>query len=217
MNCKQTVVLVHGIWMTGLEMGWFGRQLAALGYDVRYFRYHSLTASPRESAKALQRFIDNLGVEQVHFVGHSLGGIILLHLFDLFPKQPSGRIVFLGSPVRGSQVAKTLSMNPVLRFFLGQTAEQGLLGGVPAWKGDRPLGVIAGNYGLGVGRLFGCQSNECDGTVAVSETRLPGADDFVVLPVSHMGMLFSRRVIEQTDSFLKNAKFNQGAGTIPAS
>ena len=105
-------------------------------------------------------------------------------------------------------------MNPVMRFFLGHTVEQGLLGDAPVWNRDRPLGVLAGDEGFGVGRLFGFLGEEGDGTVSVSETRLPGAEDFVVLPVGHMGMLFSQRVVEQTDSFLRNARFIQGAGPI---
>jgi pimeloyl-ACP methyl ester carboxylesterase len=214
---KQSVVLVHGIWMTGLEMGWLGRRLGAMGYSVHYFHYQSFSTRPRESAEKLNDFVKQLQLEQVHFVGHSLGGIILLHLFDLYPGQPPGRVVLLGSPVLGSLVARTLSFYPLLHHLLGRTTDQGLLGDAPAWRRSRPLGVIAGNSGMGIGRFFGCLDGPCDGTVAVAETRLAGADDFCTLPVGHMGMLFSREVAKQTEKFLETARFEQGSGPISSS
>ena len=80
---NKTVILVHGIWMTGFEMSWLGQQLKNSGYEVHYFRYSSLFVEPQKSAKRLQIFIRDLNVEQIDLIGHSLGGIILLHLFSL--------------------------------------------------------------------------------------------------------------------------------------
>ncbi|MCG8428459.1 MAG: alpha/beta hydrolase [Chromatiales bacterium] len=213
---SKTVVLVHGIWMTGYEMSWLGQQLKNSGYEVHYFRYSSLFVEPRESAQRLQTFIKDLDVEQVDLIGHSLGGIILLHLFSLSPVLPPGRIVLLGSPVLGSGVARRLSINPVMRLLLGNTTERGLLGDAPSWQGDRDLGVIAGERGIGVGSVIGGLSGSHDGTVAVAETRLPGATDFCTLRVGHFDMLFSRAVARQTMQFLRQGRFDGGSGAIPA-
>ncbi|MES9968275.1 MAG: alpha/beta hydrolase, partial [Sedimenticola sp.] len=98
-------MLVHGVWMTGLEMGWLGRRLTREGFDVRYFRYHSLGFTPSQNAERLHRFIRGLAVERLHLVGHSLGGIVLLHLFAGHAGIPPGRVILLGSPVNGSRVA----------------------------------------------------------------------------------------------------------------
>ena len=72
---------------------------------------------------------------------------------------------------------------------------------------DRPLGVVAGTRKMGLGRFFATFDGDSDGTVAVSETRIPGAADFVSLPVSHMGLLMSAKVARQTGAFLRDGRF----------
>ncbi|MET0104247.1 MAG: alpha/beta hydrolase [Sedimenticola sp.] len=210
MNTRETLVLVHGVWMTGLEMGWLGRRLSREGFDVRYFRYHSLGFTPSQNAERLHRFIRGLAVERLHLVGHSLGGIVLLHLFAGHAGIPPGRVVLLGSPVNGSRVAALMRHNPLLRPFLGRSFEQGLSGDVPPWSRERELGVIAGTGGLGVGRLLGAVDGGSDGTVSVDETRLEGASDSCTLEASHMGMLFSAEVAGQISAFLRSGGFRQG-------
>ncbi|MES9889389.1 MAG: alpha/beta hydrolase [Candidatus Sedimenticola sp. 6PFRAG1] len=207
-SVRGTLVLVHGIWMTGLEMGWLGRRLSDQGFDVRYFRYHSLGMTPRENARKLFEFIQSLGQEPLHLVGHSLGGVVLLHLLDAHRDLPQGRVVLLGSPVRGSRVARVMSGNPFLRPFLGRSMEQGLSGELPSWQGGRQLGVIAGTGGFGVGRLLGGVSGPNDGTVSVDETNLDGAVDSCCIKTSHMGMLFSAAVAEQITQFLETGRFS---------
>jgi hypothetical protein len=72
----------------------------------------------------------------------------------------------------------------------------------------RPLGVIAGNRSLGIGRLFARFSEPNDGTVAVRETQLDGAADRITLPVSHLGMMASPEVASQTAHFLREGRFS---------
>jgi hypothetical protein len=76
------------------------------------------------------------------------------------------------------------------------------------WEHARPLGIIAGSQPIGVGQLLADFTEENDGTVAVSETRMPGATDHIVLPVSHLGMLLSARVALETGSFLTEGRFS---------
>jgi hypothetical protein len=73
---------------------------------------------------------------------------------------------------------------------------------------DRPLGIIAGTQPLGVGQILAQFQEDSDGTIAVSETRLPGATDHLVLPVSHLGMLVSPRVARETGMFLQQGRFS---------
>ena len=68
------------------------------------------------------------------------------------------------------------------------------------------LGVIAGTQRLGLGQFFARFDEDCDGTIAVSETRMPGATDHITLPVSHMGMMFSARVARETAHFLERGR-----------
>jgi len=209
---RTPVVLIHGIWMTGLEMRWLGGRLADCGFDPHYFHYPSLRVSPRYNARALAAYVRRLGAQRVHLVAHSLGGILVLHLCDQFRDLPPGRVVLLGSPVRGSGVARVLAESRMLHPLLGASHDEGLDGRVPPWRGARELGTVAGTRGIGVGRVIGGLHGASDGTVAVAETRLEGAVDAIELPVSHMEMLFSGAVAEAVCRFLSSGRFRSGSG-----
>lgn len=205
---KVPVVLVHGIWMTGLEMAWMGLKLASQGFSTKTFFYSTLVSTPEQNAVLLARFVENLGVDKVHFVAHSMGGIVLLHLFEQFTSLPPGRVILLGSPVQGSGVAKQISRHSFLKPLLGQSTERGLLGDAPNWLAHRELGVIAGTEGLlGIGQLVGGLDGAHDGTVAVSETEVPEAKDTLLLEVGHFDMLFSSEVSQQVAHFLTKGQF----------
>ncbi len=210
----ETVVLVHGIWMTGYEMSLLGRRLKAQGFQVRYFRYRSLARAPCENAELLCRYLQSLGQRVVHLVGHSLGGIVILHLFQHCSSLPEGRVVLLGSPVQGSGVARVMQEFRLLRPLLGNSTEMGLLGPVHPWSGGRELGVIAGNSGMGVGRFIIRFTEPNDGTVTVAETRLENAVEHQVLNCGHMGMLVSVQVARLTGNFLRSGRFKGGASQV---
>jgi len=201
------LVLVHGIWMTGLELMPLARRLGTAGYRCRLFRYPCLRRPPRRNAAALAGFVDRLSASRVHFVAHSLGGIVLAHLFSGWPELPPGRAVLLGTPLAGSGVAARLAARPWLRPLLGRSIEHGLLGDVPALPRGRSIGAIAGSAGLGLGTLVGGLQRPGDGTVAVSETRAEGLADWITYPVSHFGMLWSPRVSAAVLRFLARGRF----------
>jgi len=203
----QAVVLVHGIWMPALVMALLGRRLAQCGFRPLRFGYPDRAASPAENAARLNELIGDLGVDRLHLLAHSLGGIVVLHLLERFPEQPPGRVLLLGSPVRGSGLARRLASTRGLGWLLGRSGERGVLGGAPGWSGERELGVIAGTRGPGVGTLVGGVARPNDGTVAVAETKLPGAAAFLTLPVSHAGLLLSRPVASACCRFLIQGRF----------
>jgi pimeloyl-ACP methyl ester carboxylesterase len=204
---RETVVLVHGLWMTGLEMGLLSRRLRGCGFSPRRFPFGEVRRSARENAGSLHAWLAEVPGETVHFVAHSLGGILLLHLFKRFADLRPGRVVFLGTSCRGSIVAQRLSHLPLLRAALGRSMDQGLDGGAPGWSGERELGVVAGTLGLGLGWLSGGLDPPHDGTVAVAETRLAGARAHITLPVSHFGLLLSADVARQVCGFLRSGRF----------
>jgi pimeloyl-ACP methyl ester carboxylesterase len=210
---REAVVLVHGIWSNGMEMWRLRQHLSRAGYECHIFKYNIWGKSPADIASRLHTYVDKMDAPVVHFLGHSFGGIVLLHMFDQFPFTRKGRIVLMGAPVNGSMVGRRLHRVPLTRWTLGKTTEQGLLGDVPEWKGWQDIGIIAGTFPLGAGLVAGGPEMPHDGTVAVEETRLKGATDFIALPVSHTGMLLSTRVATQVITFLRSGKFGDVVGT----
>ncbi|MDH3713250.1 MAG: alpha/beta hydrolase [Gammaproteobacteria bacterium] len=204
---REAVVLVHGIWMRGGSLFIIARCLQSGGFNCYPFTYASVRRTAAQNAERLHAFSSGLEADIVHFVGHSLGGIVILHLFDRYPRQRPGRVVFAGSPVNGSAVAQRSAANPISQVLLGNSLRRALMGGTPAWRGARDLGVIAGSRSLGVGRLLGGLRGTNDGTVSVDETRIPGATDHIVLPVTHTGLVISRAVADQVQAFLRNGEF----------
>lgn len=202
-----SVIVAHGLWMTGVEATLFRHRLADHGFGVRQFHYRSMSALPEEVVAELRAEVLALPAP-VHLVGHSLGGLLLLRLAAAHPELPLGRIVLLGSPVNGSRAARAFAALPGASLFFGHLAGSELLReALPRWPGPVEVGVIAGSHSLGFGRFVGHLPEPNDGTVAVDETDLDGAVDHLVLPVSHTGLLISERVVTATVSFLNSGRF----------
>ena len=146
----------------------------------------------------------------VHVLAHSLGGIVTLETFAAERELPPGRVVLLGSPVQGSRSAQAIAAWSMGPQILGALAVAELARPrARSWSGNREVGVIAGSRSAGLGRLFASLPQPNDGTVAVDETRLPGATAHVVLDVSHTGMLFSSRVASAAVQFLVSGSFGR--------
>jgi pimeloyl-ACP methyl ester carboxylesterase len=213
------VVYVHGLWLNGWEAVWLRRQLSRqLGCSTRAFPYASVTASLSANARALAEFLADTRTDTLHLVGHSMGGAVILELFESVLAAdgrlknglalPPGRIVLLAFPVRGSRSARRLAQLPFGRRIMGLTAGDVLLAPrARHWNGARDLGVIAGNLPLGLGHLLGQIDAPNDGTVLVEETRLAGARQHLQLRVSHSGMMYSAEVARQTAAFLRAGRF----------
>ena len=207
---KEAVILVHGIWMNGMDMGVMKHRLIKAGFDARQFSYHSLERTPLENAVALNAFVKDIDSAVIHFVAHSLGGLIVRHLYHEYPDQKPGRVVTLGTPHRPSRAAQQLAQHAPGRFILGKSLRNGLLGGAPDWKGPAQLGSIAGDLRFGMGMFIPGIAAPNDGTVSVEETRLDGMTDHTVVHATHFGLLFSRDTELAVVSFLKTGRFPDG-------
>jgi pimeloyl-ACP methyl ester carboxylesterase len=206
---RRAIVYVHGLWLTGHESTWLRNELAErLQAQLQVFKYSSMGETVAANAAALRRFLGAIQADELHIVAHSLGGIVVLKCFEESFDLPPGRIVLLGSPVQGSDSARTLARLPFGPTLMGRAVDDELLAsGTRSWRGRRDLGVIAGDMSFGLGKLLGQMAAPNDGTIQVVETELPGAQDHLVLHVSHTGMLFSAQVALHVAAFLRDGKF----------
>ena len=204
----EAIVLVHGLYVhSDWGMAVLRYRLASMGFAAFRFSYPSVGASPEHNARCLGRFLERIQAPTIHLVGHSLGGLVIRHLFHLSRELRPGRVVTLATPHQGSSVAARLAKTSAGLFALGKSLDHGLRGDAPAWTGARELGVIAGSRSLGLGRMVATLNGLNDGTVAVSEASLPNATDLVILPFTHFGMLFSAIVARQVGQFLRSGRF----------
>jgi pimeloyl-ACP methyl ester carboxylesterase len=200
--------------MNGLESFLLRDRLAKSGFAPAVFRYPSMHASLDEVTAALAARMRSLA-GPVHLVGHSLGGVVILETLERESRLPAGRIVLLGSPVRGSRAARSIagwSLGPKLLGALAVaelTRERDR-----SWRLPRELGLIAGCRSAGLGRLFSSLPSPNDGTVCVEETQLPGATGHLVLDVSHTGMLMSSQVASSVAGFLNAGRFPETSLTL---
>jgi pimeloyl-ACP methyl ester carboxylesterase len=202
------VVIVHGLWMHGAVYALLAGRLRACGFQPALYSYRSITASLDEIGRRLARFVDMRRAARVHFVGHSLGGLVVLSLLAREPVLPVGRVVLLGSPVNGSQAVEQLLRTRAGRVVLGKA--------LPEWRPQIAMqavarvevGSIAGTLRMGIGSLVVRLSAPNDGVVAVQETRMRGIADHIVMRTSHSGMAVSPHVARQICHFLQYGRFS---------
>ena len=207
----ELVVFVHGLYMVGLELTLLRHRVGRTGFETHQFSYRSLSRAPGQNAEALGAYLRTLRAERLHLVAHSLGGMVVLRMFEQGPTLPPGRVVFMGSPVRGSRFARYLAEQR-MDWALGKSGPGGLAAEhAPRWTEPRELGVIAGTHEFRLNCLVEPQlPSPHDGIVAVEETRIEGAKDSVTIASNHTGMLFTRELAQQVTSFLKEGQFKHG-------
>ena len=208
----ETVVVLHGLNRTSRAMGKMADTLAQEGYTVLNCNYPSRALPISALAEDVyQKIAPHIAeAESVHFVTHSMGGIVLRQMAKDHPLPNMGRAVMLAPPNQGSELADALGSWRAYRWVNGPSGDE--LGtatnstprllGAPAF----PLGVIAGDRT--VNPLYSWLiPGADDGKVAVERTKVEGMADFRCLHVTHTWMMRNPQVIRQTAHFLKNGFF----------
>ena len=204
------IVLVHGLWNRGWMMARMAKRLRSRGHHVRVFSYPTRADDLDGHADQLHKFVHARETMECHLVGHSMGGLVILNMLSRNDDLPPGRVVLMGTPVKGSNVVKRMEGLPGQRFIFGK-ARESLLEGFQYSPTGRETGMIRGTREFGFGQIAGKQSEPNDGSVCVSETELEGLKDTVNLEVSHSEMLISAEVVGQLENFLLSGKFKKDA------
>ena len=208
----ECVVLLHGLARTALSMEKLAGAFEQRGYIVANVNYPSRKL-PIEalSPLAVENGIESCGEsEVVHFVIHSLGGILVRYYLKFNQIGNLGKVVMLAPPNKGSKVVDKLRDMPGFAALNGPAGLQLGTGSdsLPSQLApvEFELGIIAGSETFNpILSLY--LSNPDDGKVSVESTRVKGMRDFVVVPHSHTFMMRSTTVIDQVVSFIESGKF----------
>ena len=207
---NKEVILVHGLWYGPWTLRRLEKALSEQGYATRKFKYAPTSDCLDNHAANLHAFARDTDAGEQHFLGHSLGGLLILRMLaddhDIVP----GRVLLLGTPLRGSVTARKIRRLPLSGVLLGEVRDV-LEDGFSSLPPGRETGMIAGSRGFGLGMLTGGVGGPGDGTVGLDETDTEGLKDRIVLPVTHSGMLFSTEVVSQSVQFMNSGGFLRGA------
>jgi triacylglycerol esterase/lipase EstA (alpha/beta hydrolase family) len=208
------VVLLHGISRTARSFRKMQAALEGAGYATLNLDYASrrkaLEALAADIHPAIQRFADGID-GSVHFVCHSMGGLLARVYITRYRPKRLGRVVMLGTPNSGSEIADRLGHLKLYRAFFGPAGQQlgtqrdvAIEALFPAV--DYPVGIIAGNrsiYPLASAFL----PKPHDGRVSVANTKIDGMADHIVIRASHPWLMRNSSAIAQTIAFLRDGKF----------
>jgi pimeloyl-ACP methyl ester carboxylesterase len=211
---KNLVVLLHGVGRTSLSMRPIEKALLKQDYAVLNIRYPSRSSAIAKLAKTIhQQLQDFPQFEQfkVHFVTHSMGGLIVRAILQALPLENVQRIVMLGPPNQGSEVADFFKDFRLFNIFYGpalkeMTTERASSLPLQQMPSRYQLGIIAGNFTIDPFCYFILPSGN-DGKVTIERTKLPGMTDHIVLSASHSFMMYNNQVIRQISHFLAEGRF----------
>jgi pimeloyl-ACP methyl ester carboxylesterase len=199
------VILTHGLWVPGLVMKPLAARLEAAGMRCHMFDYMGRARPLEAHAERLARFARAVG--PAHYVGHSLGGLVILRALGADASLEAGKVVLLGTPARGCLAGRRFGRHAFGRWFLGESRALWAEGHAARWERREPLGIVAGTVPLGLGRLFGALPGQNDGVVTLDETAVQGMTERVAIPLGHSQLIFSAKVARLVASFLQEGRF----------
>ncbi len=212
-SAQECVILLHGLARSHRSMLPLERALRDQGYYVVNSQYDSL-AEPIETLAltAIDQAIDECpeAHSHVHFVTHSLGGILVRQYTQLTPSASIGRVVMLGPPNKGSELVDRFAKLPGFDRMNGIAGQQ--LGTTPHSTPNQlpaisfELGVIAGSMSINPLLSYFLPGAD-DGKVTIESTKLEGMKQHLILPTTHTFMMRNPQVISQVNHFLSKGEF----------
>jgi pimeloyl-ACP methyl ester carboxylesterase len=196
------VVLAPGLWMPAAAMALLSARLHRLGHEVQVFHYSGRGAYDA-NVDALARFAG----KGAFFVGHSLGGVLILDMLNRHPEVEAAAVVLLGAPVRGCLAGRRFGRAQLGRWMMG-ACRSACEERAARWTRAAPLGVVAGTLPLGLGRAFaGALPGPNDGVVCVDETTVDGMTERALVRQGHSMLVVSREVGGLVRRFLAAGTF----------
>lgn len=217
-NNNSCVILLHGLNRSSDSLQKMARSLEAQGYTVWNQSYPSRDKPIAELAKiAIEpalAFCKDRGIQKIHFVTHSLGGILVRYYLQDNAIKHLGRIVMLAPPNRGSEIVDKLKTYKIYQLFNGPAGQQL---GTDENSVPNQLQPIDGEIGVIIGNATSDPwfswliPGEDDGKVSVASARLDEMTDFLVVSEGHTFIMQKNAVIAQVQAFLKQGSFDHAS------
>lgn len=200
------VVLAPGLWIPGAAMTLLAARLARAGYAPQVLAYRSRSVFDGNVARCARFVRETLDGRPAHFVGHSLGGVLILEMLNAHPDVPVASAVLLGSPARGSLAGRRLGAVRLGRWMMGGCGEL-WPEREAVWKRQAPLGIVAGTLPVALGRILGRLPGPNDGVVQVEETAVEGMTARTLVPLGHSQLIVSGAVGRLVECFIRTGRF----------
>jgi pimeloyl-ACP methyl ester carboxylesterase len=210
----ECVVMLHGLGRTELSMSRIESELKKDGFLVVNETYPSLTNDILKLSEVVGSGIASCrasGASTIHFVTHSMGGILVRVYFQTHTIPEAKRMVMLGPPNHGSEVVDKHRDDWWFKLATGPAGQQ------LATSGDTSIPITLQPIPLEIGIIAGTESIDPllddslprpnDGKVSVQSAMLPEMNDFITIPVDHTFMVYSSTVISHIKGFLRSGKF----------
>lgn len=200
------VVLAPGLWMPSVAMSLLAARLSRSGYAPHLFAYRGRSPLEGNMARFARFAREALDGRPGHFVGHSLGGVLLLHALNAHEELRIASVVLLGAPVRGCLAGRRLGAARMGRWMMGACGELWQERDA-VWGRKAPLGIVAGTLALGLGRALGRLPGANDGVVRVEETAVEGMRAQTLVPLGHSLLIVSATVGRLVERFMISGRF----------
>lgn len=217
-NANECVILLHGLGRFKQSMRKLEQHLTSLGYSTVNLAYPSTTKSIEAIAEThlavAVKACEERKADKIHFVGHSLGGIIVRQYLQRHSVPAGSRLVMLSPPNQGSELVDILRQVPLYEWATGPAGQELGTGQDSVVHRLKPvdieIGVIAGNFSINL--LFSAfLEGDNDGMVSVKSTMLPEMRDLIIVPNIHTFIMRDPLVMRQIAHFLRHGRFDHGS------
>ncbi|WP_025819494.1 PGAP1-like alpha/beta domain-containing protein [Shewanella marina] len=200
MSATQKVIILHGLYMSGLVMWPLAKYIERQGFEVLNLSYNTLNPNKEQIFATIDAFIDE---QPSVFVCHSMGGLVARAYLeaDSHQSQFINKVITLGTPHQGSNIAKQIQERGLQRLL--NNSVDYLLPYHQTWPFAAKLYSIAGDFALGIMPLIH-KDSASDGTVLLNETKLTGMTQHKVFHLSHTALIYSKQVMRYVVQILRD-------------